>query len=191
MISELDIIDLINGICQKHRCILKEAKADLVKNDHIQLLLLIDLAPDVSISTTIREMTINDKLFLDPHLNEVGECVTNFVQNPPKPEDIAANMKRLGELGLQVQVTEMDVKIHDGSGTQEERVAAQTKVYRDILQVCLEAPNCTAFLTWEFADHHSWIPDLFGKPDSPLPFDNSYRPKAAYHAMVQVLKIDS
>ncbi|WP_424096988.1 endo-1,4-beta-xylanase [Moorena producens] len=114
-----------------------------------------------------------------------------FVQNPPKPEEIAANMKRLGELGLQVQVTEMDVKIHDGSGTQEERVAAQTQVYRDILQVCLEAPNCTAFLTWEFADHHSWIPDFFGKPDSPLPFDESYRPKTAYHAMVEVLKIDA
>ncbi|EGJ29683.1 MULTISPECIES: endo-1,4-beta-xylanase [Moorena] len=33
------------------------------------------------------------------------------IQNPPKPEDIAANMKRLGELGLQVQVTEMDLTL--------------------------------------------------------------------------------
>ncbi|AOW99869.1 hypothetical protein BJP34_10770 [Moorena producens PAL-8-15-08-1] len=127
----------------------------------------------------------------DVPIHGIGFQMHISIQNPPKPEDIAANMKRLGELGLQVQVTEMDVKIHDGSGTQEERVAAQTQVYRDILQVCLEAPNCTAFLTWEFADHHSWIPDFFGKPDSPLPFDESYRPKAAYHGMVEVLKIDS
>ncbi|WP_083373854.1 transposase [Moorena sp. SIO1G6] len=53
---ELDIIDLIHGICQKHRCLLKEAKGDLVKNDQIHL--LIDLAPDVLISTKIREITI-------------------------------------------------------------------------------------------------------------------------------------
>lgn len=46
---ESDIVQLITGICQKNRCILLEAKADLGEKDHIHL--LIDLAPGVSIST--------------------------------------------------------------------------------------------------------------------------------------------
>jgi putative transposase len=45
---ESDIVQLITSICQKNRCILLEAKADLGGKDHIHL--LIDLAPDVSIS---------------------------------------------------------------------------------------------------------------------------------------------
>jgi putative transposase len=45
---ESDIVQLITSICQQNRCILLEAKADLGENDHIHL--LIDLAPDVSIS---------------------------------------------------------------------------------------------------------------------------------------------
>lgn len=45
---ERDIVQLISGICQKNRCILLEAKADLGANDHIHL--LVDLAPDVSVS---------------------------------------------------------------------------------------------------------------------------------------------
>lgn len=46
---EKDIVQLITGICQKNECILLEAKADLGENDHIHL--LIDLAPNVSVST--------------------------------------------------------------------------------------------------------------------------------------------
>jgi putative transposase len=45
---EKDIVELISGICQKNRCILLEAKADLGGADHIHL--LVDLAPDVCIS---------------------------------------------------------------------------------------------------------------------------------------------
>jgi putative transposase len=46
---EADIIQLCRSICQKNRSYLLEAKADLGSKDHIHLLL--DLAPDVAIST--------------------------------------------------------------------------------------------------------------------------------------------
>jgi endo-1,4-beta-xylanase len=57
-----------------------------------------------------------------------------------------------------------------------------------MLGVCLKAPNCTAFVTWGFSDRYSWIPHFTGNPDSPLPFDENYRPKPAYEAMTEVLQ---
>ncbi len=45
---ESDIIELMYGVCEKNRCRLKEAKADLGTKDHIHL--LIDFAPNVSVS---------------------------------------------------------------------------------------------------------------------------------------------
>jgi putative transposase len=51
---ESDIIQLCRNICSKNRCYLLEAKADLELKDHIHL--LIDLAPDVAISTLANTM---------------------------------------------------------------------------------------------------------------------------------------
>ena len=82
----------------------------------------------------------------------------------------------------------MDVKIGEGIGTREERLAAQAQVYQDMMQVCLDAENCTAFLLWGVTDRYSWIPRLFKKPDAPLIFDESGQPKPAYKALKEVLQ---
>jgi hypothetical protein len=66
----------------------------------------------------------------------------------PTADEVAANMKRLAALGLEVQITEMDVKIQNGSGSEAERLEAQAALYGDMLRVCLEQEACTAFLTW-------------------------------------------
>ncbi|WP_228062026.1 endo-1,4-beta-xylanase [Coleofasciculus sp. LEGE 07081] len=121
-------------------------------------------------------------------IHGVGFQMHKTIKNPPLPEEVAENMKRLNELGLEVQITEMDVQIHNGTGTRDERLVAQAKVYRDMLGVCLEASNCTAFVTWGFTDKYTWIPGFVGQPDEPLIFDESYRPKPAYNALVDVLK---
>ncbi len=121
-------------------------------------------------------------------IHGVGLQMHTSIKNPYNPEKVAANIKRLGELGLEVRITEMDVQIYKGKGTTEEKLASQAKVYRDMLRVCLDAPNCKALTTWGLADHFSWIPYFFKRPDSPLIFDESYRPKPAYDALVEVLK---
>jgi endo-1,4-beta-xylanase len=120
-------------------------------------------------------------------INGVGLQMHVSLRWPPDPEDVAANMARLGALGLQVHVTEMDVRIQDGVGTTEERLAAQADIYRDMMDVCLESSACKAFVTWGFTDRHSWIPQHTGHPDAPLLFDESYRPKPAYHAIMDAL----
>jgi endo-1,4-beta-xylanase len=121
-------------------------------------------------------------------IHGVGFQMHKSIKNPPSIKQVAANIKRMGELGLEVQITEMDVQIHDGKGTTQQKLASQADVYREMMRVCLYAPNCTSLTTWGLADHHSWIPYFFKRPDSPLLFDESYRPKPAYNALVDVLK---
>jgi endo-1,4-beta-xylanase len=105
----------------------------------------------------------------------------------PPPERVAANINRLAALGLEVHITEMDVKIQNGTGTMEERLAAQARVYRDMLRACLQASNLRAFVMWGVTDRYSWIPRHTGKPDAPLILDESARPKPAYYALAEVL----
>ncbi len=105
----------------------------------------------------------------------------------PRPENVAANMERLGALGLAVHITEMDVRVQDGKGTEEELLAAQADVYRDMMDVCSGTNICKAFVTWGFTDRYSWIPALTGKPDAPLLFDASYQPKPAWLAVLDAL----
>lgn len=106
----------------------------------------------------------------------------------PRPQDVANNLLRLSELGLEVDITEMDVKIQDGYGTREERLVAQANIYRQMLQVCLKARNCKAFVMWGFTDAYSWIPQFTNHPDAALIFDENYQPKPAFYALVELVR---
>jgi endo-1,4-beta-xylanase len=108
------------------------------------------------------------------------------LDSPPRSADVAANMKRLADLGLKVQITEMDVRIQ-GAPT-EGQLAAQAGIYHDTMQTCLSAKNCNAFVLWGFTDRYSWIPDAFPGYGSALIFDGSYAPKPAYTALLEALQ---
>lgn len=124
-------------------------------------------------------------------IHGVGLQMHKGIKDPPDVAQVAANMQRFINLGLEVQITEMDVGLHDGQGTPSEKLEQQAAVYRDMMAVCLKAKRCSALITWGLADHHSWIPAFFGYPDSPLLFDRRYQPKPAYEALADILERDS
>ena len=92
-----------------------------------------------------------------------------------------ANFERFRALGLEVQMTEVDVTTV-GTGTRAEKFALQAKVYGDLVRTCLAA-KCSAFITWGFTDAYSWRAS-----GQPLPFDSNYAPKPAYYAILEALK---
>lgn len=120
-------------------------------------------------------------------LNGVGLQMHVSVGASPMPQDVLANMQRLAALGLQVQITEMDVQIQRAGGTLPEKLAEQANIYRDMLAVCLEVTKCTAFEMWGFTDRYSWIYASTGHADAPLIFDSLYHPKPAYFALLAEL----
>lgn len=100
-------------------------------------------------------------------------------------DDLARNIRRLNALGLEVQITEFDVRLP--MPPPPDSYKSQANIHRKMLRACLDAPNCTAFITWGFTDKHSWIPRFFGGFGAALPFDEQYNPKPAYEAMSQEL----
>ena len=102
---------------------------------------------------------------------------------------VAANIKRLVKLGLQVQVTEMDVAVPvDSAGNllHADDLQKQAEIYRKIAETCVQSRGCTAFQTWGFTDKYSWIPRFtHGSKSDALPFDRQYQAKPAYDALLK------
>jgi endo-1,4-beta-xylanase len=103
----------------------------------------------------------------------------------PSRAALSANLARFRDLGLETNFTEVDVRVRLPADA--DKLAAQSEVYRDLLEVCLDLGSCASFVTWGFTDAHSWVPGFFGGYGAALPFDEDYRAKAAYHALMAVL----
>ncbi len=102
------------------------------------------------------------------------------------PTIMAANMERLEALGLEVHITEMDVRIP--SPVEPAALERQAEIYRTVMRACLEAANCTTFIMWGVSDAHSWIPWVYPGWGSATILDEEYQPKPAYWAIHTLLK---
>jgi endo-1,4-beta-xylanase len=101
----------------------------------------------------------------------------------PSMKAIADNMARYNDIGVDVQITECDFRI--GKPLDQSKSDIQTKFYADLLQVCIDAPNCSHFTVWGLSDADSWVPGTFPDYDYAHVWDKSLMPKPAYEAMSQ------
>jgi endo-1,4-beta-xylanase len=104
---------------------------------------------------------------------------------PIDAASLEANIRRLTDLGLEVHITEMDVRVPvDASGAASAAdLQAQAQIYDTVVAACLKFPRCTAIQTWGVSDRYSWIPGAFPGFGAGLLFDASYRAKPAYAAV--------
>jgi endo-1,4-beta-xylanase len=98
------------------------------------------------------------------------------------------SMQRLGALGLDVHVTECDVRMTVHERPTPGQLTTQASVYRDVVQAGVSVPACQALSVWGFTDRHSWIPRFFPGQGAALLFDEEYRPKPAYDAVSAALR---
>ena len=98
---------------------------------------------------------------------------------------VSSFMRALSSLGVDAAITEMDVALPDAQTGRD--LEMQAHIYADVLDACLHAPNCHTFVTWGFTDRYSWIPGAHPGMGHALIFDESYRPKPAFRALVSVL----
>jgi endo-1,4-beta-xylanase len=107
-------------------------------------------------------------------------------RTPPVGE-VAANMARLADLGLLVNISEMDVRIRGLGGATTSRLQRQREVYRDLVGACVAQPRCDTVTFWGFTDAHSWIDSFFAE-DDPLLFDEQYQAKPAFFGVEDALR---
>ncbi|ORY75899.1 putative xylanase B, partial [Neocallimastix californiae] len=68
----------------------------------------------------------------------------------PTYDQVMEVMAKYAEIGLEVQITEIDVRL-DGKLTPE-LYELQARLYAEALKACLDSSNCTAFLIWGVSD---------------------------------------
>ena len=96
-----------------------------------------------------------------------------------------ANLRRFADLGVDVAITELDVRLQLPATTIQQ--SAQGALYSYVLQSCLTTPRCVSYTVWGFTDQYSWIPHAYpGWGDACL-FDTAYHPKPAYEQVRQLL----
>ncbi|WP_436924415.1 endo-1,4-beta-xylanase [Halosimplex amylolyticum] len=108
----------------------------------------------------------------------------------PDPASVAENVRRFRGLGLDVQITEMDVAYtpEDDPGDREARWEKQAEYYRAITEVCLDE-GVDTLVVWGVRDSDSWVSSWFDSlTDDPLLFDAGNDPKPAYHAIKETLE---
>ena len=108
------------------------------------------------------------------------------------PTTLAATLKSYTDLGLEVHITEMDVRLPvNASGVASAAdLQAEANAYSFVVKTCLENPHCTAIQTWGFSDKWSWIGKQYPGFGAGLPFDLNYQPKPAYNAIVNALETE-
>jgi endo-1,4-beta-xylanase len=115
-------------------------------------------------------------------IDGVGLQMHITANSRPSDASIAANMRRLADLGLLVNISEMDVKINSVPGTLDTKLAAQRATYRDVVRLCVLEPRCDAVTFWGFTDAHTWLTG-----ESPLLYDTQYQPKPAFFGVLDAL----
>ena len=131
-------------------------------------------------------------------INGIG-LQAHWSVSTPTREELENSIRLFSSLGLQVQITELDISVypgkqggqmvrsHDdpsGSGFTEEMEQQQLEKYKMAFDVFRKyRKQITGVTFWNVSDRHSWL-DNRGKKNYPLLFDKDLHPKKAYRAVV-------
>lgn len=99
---------------------------------------------------------------------------------PAAPEQLHANLVKLADLGLVVELTELDVPF---STSQPGAAEEQRRVYLEVVRACLAVAACRRITLWGFTDAHTWIDSFVGPGFAPLPLDADYERKPAWYGL--------
>jgi len=119
---------------------------------------------------------------------------TGPLDQGPNADDFAANVARYASLGLQIEVTEMDVTLCAVGGN---TLGYELQRYRfnRLLGACFSSSACRSVSLWGVADPNSWLNDtgcmqgglVLDTLPAPLAFDADYQRKPAWWGVYDAL----
>lgn len=118
-------------------------------------------------------------------IHGVGFQAHHRVDHLPSSAQWADAFRRVRESGLEVSITELDIRVP--LPLQPSLLQAQAQGYARVLSACRAEPACVSFSTWGVGDRGSWVPGFFPGWGGALLRDEEYRPKPAYWAVRNAL----
>ena len=109
------------------------------------------------------------------------------------PDRFRDYLRELASHGVAIYLTELDVGDGSLKGSTAVRDAEVARRYEQLISAALKETKVEVIQTWELTDGASWLrsePKQFGphgRLPRPLPFDDHFQPKAAYHAIAKIL----
>lgn len=97
------------------------------------------------------------------------------------PYQMRANMQRFADLGLDVAVTELDVRMQLPADAA--KTATQSSYYRQVTEACLAVERCVGITVWDYTDKYSWVPSTFPGEGAANLYGENLLPKPAYFAV--------
>ncbi|WP_406394248.1 endo-1,4-beta-xylanase [Streptomyces sp. NBC_00882] len=101
------------------------------------------------------------------------------------PSTLQQNIQRFADLGVDVAITELDIRMALPSDST--KLAQQAADYKAVMNACVAVARCAGVTVWGFTDSDSWIPGTFPGEGAATPYDENYAPKPAYHAIAAAL----
>ena len=117
----------------------------------------------------------------------------------PQKDELEATINRFASLGLQVQITELDISVYrwekekrnlmtgENKGYTTAMEVQQTKQYKMVFDVFRKYKNAITGVTfWNISDHTTWLDHypVEGRKNFPLLFDENLQRKQAYNAVI-------
>ncbi len=133
-------------------------------------------------------------------INAVG-LQAHWAINEPSEQQLDSTIKRFADLGLKVQITEMDISVYPKEHNARERKPedantvfssekenSQLEMYKMCFKIFRKYQKVISGVTfWNISDRHSWLDNfpVRGRKDYPLLFDKDLKPKKAFWEVVK------
>ena len=106
----------------------------------------------------------------------------------PSVADQVAAKKGFLDLGIDVAITELDVRFVAVPYYTAAGEATQAQNYYDSVASCMEVGRgCIGVTVWDFGDKYSWVPSAFAGQGGADIYNDTLQRKPAYYAIAEAL----
>lgn len=117
---------------------------------------------------------------------------SHFIVGEVNQTDIEASMKQFTDLGMLVQITELDIRgvaTENGVGVLNYTdTYQQARDFAAVVDACENNANCPGVTVWNFDDNSSWVPGVFAPYGDATLYYQNLAPKPAYYAMLEAFQ---
>jgi endo-1,4-beta-xylanase len=105
-----------------------------------------------------------------------------IVGETPSTESQVSNMKAFTALGVDVAITELDIRTTTPETSSAE--TQQAKDYSSTISACMQVEKCVGVTIWDWTDKYSWIPSTFSGYGAALPWDTNFNKKVPIYDVI-------